>query len=147
MVRLQAHIEVKMEKKWFHYAAPNVTPNYILYAALNGEGLGALRESFRERFKDQASSIPGLPEDLSLATDFCHAYDMENAMEVYGECILTADDICALQKILKEVNPDDYPGTWNLEEAIFHTYVNGEPIAEHAGFDDVRILCWYTEEG
>ena len=62
---------------------------------------------------------------------------------ISSECVLSADDLLRLQNHLQELNPYDSPMKWDLEDSIFCTYIGGNAIARHDGWDDARIICWY----
>ena len=83
-----------------------------------------------------------LPADMSEVTAFCYEQD-SNMCRLHGEFVLTAEDIKNLQKHLWEENEYDPKAKWDLEDAIFHTYINGNTISAHQGWDDVRIIGWY----
>lgn len=136
---MHAHIEVKKNGKWLHFAAPTVQTNYILFAAINGEQIEDLRHP--ERITPQAS-IKGLPDDLSEVTKFCHEQDSESYY-LHGEGALTAEDLENLQEHLWEINEYDPKAKWDLDTEIFRTYINGNAICAHQGWDDVRIVFWY----
>lgn len=137
---IHAHIEVKKDNRWLHFAAPHVTQDYLLFAAINGEGLEWFRESVKERICPQAS-VTGLPDDLSEITAFCYEQDKASC-KLHGEGALTTEDLIRLQAHLKEINDSIYD-KYDLEEHIFRTYINGNAIASHQGWDDVRIVFWY----
>lgn len=139
---MHAHIEVKKNNTWLHYGAPDVSRNYLLFAAINGEQLEDFRPSVRDKIIPQAS-IKGLPDDISDVTKLCHEYDMDR-YHVHGEGTLTANDILNLQNHLYELNEMtlNYQNKWCLE-TLFKTYINDGTIAGHKGWDDVRIVFWY----
>lgn len=140
---IHAHIEVKKNNKWLHFAAPNVESNYIVFAAINGERLEDFRESVRTKIHPQAS-ITGLTDDISEVTAFCYEQD-KKGYSIHGEGILTSNDIRNLQKHLYEINEQEqnYLHKYDLDETIFRTYINGNAISAHQGWDDVRIVFWY----
>ncbi len=136
---IHAHIEVKRGNRWLHYGAPNVDRNYFVFACISGERKEDLREPIRSRIKPQAS-ITGLPDDMSEVTKFCYNQD-KHGMITHGEGVLTADNLRSLQSHLREDN--DFYIRYDLEEDVFRTYINGNSIASHQGWDDVRIVFWY----
>lgn len=137
---IHAHIEVKRANKWLHYGAPNVPQDYLLFAAINGERRDDFRESMRVRITPQAS-IQGLPNDLSEITAFCYEQDRKSC-RLHGEGALTAEDLKHLQTHLRTIN-DNMHKRYDLEEDVFYHYINGNCIASHQGWDDVRIVFWY----
>lgn len=136
---LHAHIEVKKNNTWFHFAAPDVERNYILFAAMNGERINSIPSSYK--IKPQASHH-GLPADITEVTKICYEQD-KKGYHIHGEGTLTAENIKNLQNHLWEVFPHVPKKELDLEETIFHTYINGNTIASHHGWDDVRIVFWY----
>lgn len=140
---IHAHIEVKRGMRWVHYGAPNVDRNYLLFAAINHERIEDFRPSIREQIIPQAS-IKDLPNDMSEVTEFCYLQD-KSGMKLHGEGVLTAEDIRNLQNHLYELTNTElnYINKYDLEESIFRTYINGNSIASHQGWDDVRIIFWY----
>lgn len=139
---IHAHIEVKKNNTWFHYATPDVNRNYMLFAATNGERLEDFRPNVRDKIIPQ-TSIKGLPDDISDITKICYEYDI-NGRHVHGEGALTANDIRNLQRHLYELNEMElnYQNKWCLE-TLFKTYINDGTIASHKGWDDARIVFWY----
>lgn len=137
---IHAHIEVKKGDRWLHFAAPFVDKNYLLFAAINGERIEDFRESMRERIIPQAS-INHLPTDLSEVTRLCYQQDNEG-YRLHGMGCLTATDIRNLQQHLNDINENSCK-RYDLEEDVFKTYINGNSIASHQGWDDVRIVFWY----
>lgn len=141
---MHAHIEVKRDGRWLHYGAPDVQRDYIVFAVISGERIDSFRKSTREQIIPQAS-VKGLPDNMSEVTEFCYQQDKEG-VSVHGEGVLTAEDLKNLQKHLNELS-ERWCGRrctdYDLEEGIFKTYINGNTIALHQGWDDVRIVFWY----
>lgn len=139
---MHAHIEVRKGPQWFHFAAPIIPQNYIFYAAVNGEGLKDFRESIRNRIQPQASQR-GMPFCMSEVTVACYQQDKKD-YQLHGEGCLHAKDLEKLQQHLWEINEFDPKAKWDLEEQFFHTYIGGNALAAHDGWDDVRVIFWYS---
>ena len=140
---MHAHIEVKLDGNWEHYATPTIEQNYLLYAAVNGVRNDFSIENLPE-IKPQAS-IHGLPTDCTKLTKYCHELD-NKAAHIYGEGCLTATDLENLQQHLFELaDAIDFTERYSLDldDRLFKTYINGNSIMEHQGFEDVRIIFWY----
>lgn len=136
---LHSHIEVKKDGIWYHFAAPAVERDYLVFAAISGERLDSLSESLQKRVKPQAS-VKGLPNDLSLVTRV--SYEQDKGLGLHGEGVLTSTDIKNLQEHLWEF--DDRNGyRLDLEWNIFRTYISSSAIHVHKGWDDARIVFWY----
>lgn len=143
MEHMHAHIEVKKNGKWHHFAAPSIKPDYILYAIATGHEKEYLR--YGDRIQP-VSRIHNNPKDISDVTWDCLNHDM-CSRGVTDINTLESNDIKTLQEKLYEyyswIEPSDNSHL-NLEHSIFHTYINGEKLHLHKGFDDVRIIIWYT---
>lgn len=131
------HIEVKKDGKWFHFGAPNVKQNYILFAAMAGERLNDLRESTRNAIRPVAR-IHAMPNDISEVTKFCYEQDKKHYY-LHNITVLEAKDLRPLQKHLDELDERRY----DLEENVFYTYINDNSLASHQGWDDLRIIMWF----
>lgn len=139
---MHAHIEVKVDGKWEHFACPCVTRNYLVFACING-----MR---RDDFEDDptiynkirpVSRIHKIPEDISEITRKCLKFD-ESQYTLKGHGVLESDDLMRLQEMLRDIKGIrdlDY----DLEYGVFHTYINGNAIYTHYGFDDARIVYWF----
>lgn len=123
---MHAHIEVKYNGDWYHYAAPSVDRDRSLFDLFVAHG----------RTGD-------IPHDASIVTKRCYElakrrYDPRNI------CVVQAEKLQALQDALhdaygepRNVSPHDF------EYNIFCTYVDEGTLAEHSGFDDLRVVCWF----
>lgn len=143
MTRLHAHIEVKLKNKWFHYGAPAINADYTLFAFINGNGLEHMRKSIAADIHPCAS-INGLPEDLSKITKISYNQDKTDGA-LYEEGCLTSEDLCSLQTRMQDFAGIHDPW-WecSLESDIFGTYINNKPIADHTGYDDSRVVFWFS---
>lgn len=138
---IHAQIEVKKDNRWLHFASPIVHTDYIFFAAINGEGIDYLRDSVREKIHPNASG-KGLPDDISEVTAVCYQMDKES-YHLHDEGFLSTQDLRNLQQNIWDIYYFDPKSAWDLEEHFFKTYINGNAIASHQGWDDVRIVFWY----
>lgn len=139
MLNMHAHIEVLKEETWHHLTEVTLT-NFILIAAINGQDLEYLRESIRSRITPQAMSNE-IPKDATELTRICYEYDQNR---VISKGHMTKTDLVCLQEHLHEINPYADKSKWKLEH-LFRTTIHNGTLAEHIGFDDVRIIFWCTE--
>lgn len=134
---IHLHIEVKHEGQWAHFAAPRVKRNYKLHTLMGG---------------DRDVGIPpiggiktGLPADVSPITKVC----FDNDTGLYGKTlagtvrVMNADQITALQTAYIAAQPELSRLDADLEETVFACYINGNAIASHQGFEDVRLVYWF----
>lgn len=138
---IHTHIEVKLNGKWEHFAAPDVTRDYRLFAAISGERAVDIPLGNRPR---AVSRHRGVPEDASLVTRIC--LDQDRGLGIHGFGWLEVGEIVRLQDELYRVRPEVVRtgiDELDLEYSIFRTYICGGTIAGHTGFDDVRIIYWY----
>ena len=138
---IHAHVEVKKDGQWHHYHAPIVERNYELFGMMAGVRAMLTRDG---RLFKPVASIKGLPEDISLVTKV--AYEQDKGKGVHHESVLTAEDIVKLQDLLYWAHPEVVRtgiDELDLEYSIFRTYINGNCIHSHQGWDDVRIVCWF----
>ncbi len=139
---MHAHIEVKKNGTWLHYACPNVTRNYLFFAFVNG--------TRKEDFENQPDvynkinpvcRINKIPDDISEVTSICLDMDAEvYRIKRFG--VLEGSDLETLQHRLWKFN-DSIDPEWDLEDGLFNTYIGGNSIAGHNGFDDVRVIFWF----
>lgn len=140
MNKLNVHIEVLSDGIWHHFAAPDVETDYILYAVMTGKDKNYLRHG--EKIKPVAR-IHELPLDASPVTKSCLAYSMTHDMDTSsGVHVLESCDLGPLHEHLLAYDQYTYE-YWNPEQE-FHTRINGLPLFMHTGFDDIRIILWYT---
>lgn len=134
---LCTHIEYRKNDCWLHYAAPHTARDYRLIALVTG----VRNETNRIR---PLVAPRGLPADLSEITRICREQDAGNAIK--GETWLTGTEFAELQKRWTELNPDQSQLDTDFEERVFGTYgPGGSAIADHQGFDDVRIVFWVDD--
>lgn len=133
---LHSHIEVRIGDQWHHYHAPIVDTNYKLFGLIAG---------VRTDVGYVVAKNRTMPEDISPVTAI--AYESDKGIGVHDTVVLDAADIKELQsRIYDVVYPNVAPtgiDEGDLEYSIFKTYIAGNTIAAHEGFDDVRIVCWF----
>lgn len=141
---MHAHIEVLHDGKWLHYASPNIKRSDILFKLFAGQS------SYAQKIPYTAKPVPSikkLPDNRSDGTRIDYAQDQKNLTELHHAGVATKNDLVLIQAELQDAaetakvhgikfKPD-------LEEDIFHTYINGNLIHEHRGYDDVRIIFWF----
>ena len=137
---LYAHIEVKFQGRWEHFAACTVHKNYLLAAAINGTRADALKPG--REIPKPVYGTRGIPEDATALTKACIAREV--SPNPRNACVLNTEQIQAVQDELYRVRLeiqktgiDDF----DFEHSIFHTYINGSSIASGGGFEDVRMVC------
>lgn len=133
---MYAHVEVKKDGRWSHFAAPAVDRDYAVFASVSGERLEDVKDELKGRIVRQAS-VKGIPQDVSDVTAVCYAQDKEG-YHVHGEGVLTAGDLVRLQRQLYELGLG-----LSLEDDVFKTYISDDTIAAHLGWDDARVVFWY----
>jgi hypothetical protein len=137
---IHLHIEIKVNGKWEHFAAPSVNRWYELFEKMAGV-CGDI---------ENAISVPkGLPQDLSALTQHIYDYEKRDA-----ECAsyLTGNEIVELSEWLdkygKQVNAVI---NYDLESGILKTYLLGNSFAGFYKYpeespewiEDVRFVFWF----
>ena len=58
---------------------------------------------------------------------------------------LGADELVKLQERINEVFHVSNVTSmeYDLESGIFHTFINGNSLAQHQGWDDLRFIFWF----
>lgn len=138
---MHAHIEVKLNGVWQHYSAPIVERFYGLFNLVafvrpeDTENVG-INYCVCKHF--------GFPEDASDLTKYCYELDASKGRHHAG--YLTARELEELQEELylhyphvKRTGIDRL----DLDYNIFRTYINGNSIAYHSGFEDSRLVFWF----
>lgn len=142
---MHAHIEVKKNGIWHHYASPNITRDYLVFACINGTRKEAFEGSpdIYKQINPVTGQVQTLPNDMSEVTRICLDIDRELYI-LKSFSVLSAEDLETLQKRLNEIVYRCVPErAMDLEEDIFKTYIGGGSIAAHRGFDDVRVILWF----
>ena len=161
---IHVHIEVLMDGVWHHYANPSMGRSDIIFRLF--AGLETYSEKYPVDFKP-VPSIIGLPDNLSPVTRHVYERDKLNTPDIHHEGVATKDDLVEMQRILNLAETtaksdmqkfmlskcgasamvNDVLTRFNpsldLEEDVFHTYISGNAIHEHEGFDDVRVVFWF----
>jgi len=132
---IHLHIEVKLNGKWEHYAAPRIDRDYRLFTKMAG---------VRQCCNMQCLASPrGLPNDITVLT----RYDCERmGSDGHDHSWLGKEEIRILSHFI-EVLKD---GWYNLEYHVLHCYLfensfdivsypEGVPI----GVEDVRFVFWF----
>lgn len=143
---LHAHIEVKLDGKWQHFAAPVVDRNYLLFAVMAGVRKEDMNEELGYLDPSEITTIPWkkeIPDNISDVTRVCHTKESE-IYNLHHEGWIDRPDIRMLQAELNRyVGLGDKFGPFDLEDDIFHTYINCGSLVACSGFDDVRIIFWF----
>lgn len=137
---LYAHVEVRLDGRWEHFSAHSIAKNYLLCAAINGTRADDLRPG--REIPKPAYGTKGIPADATAVTKTCIACEVAESPR--NACTLDADQIAAVQDELYRVRPEVRRtgiDEFDFEHSIFHTYINGNSIAAHTGFEDVRMIC------
>lgn len=123
---MYAHIEVKYNGDWHHYAAPSVDRDKRLFDLFVARG--------------QTSDIP---YDASVVTKHCYEL-AKRRYEPRNVCVVRSGKLPALQDAIHDAYGEPRNiARHDLEYNIFRTYVDEGTLAEHSGFDDLRVVCWF----
>lgn len=131
---IHMHVETRRGDTWFHFAAPSILRDrtfFQLLADLDGDGV-----------RKPVAPARGLPADLSEVTRFCRRQDGER-VKCHHESYLTASELETLQERLWDIFGDRGALQHDLEGHYFNTYINGNTVAQHQGWDDVRLVYWF----
>lgn len=136
---IHMHLEVKKDDQWLHFAAPNMYYDGVFFDLIAGIHVET----------DQIVPLRGLPEavpgsEISEVTQFCYEQDQQN-FRLHHIGWLGADELILLQKCLND-QYDKSKNDWrsyDLEEHYFHTFINGNAVALHQGWDDIRLIFWF----
>ena len=139
-----AHIEVKKDGKWHHFGTTDLPCSSIVLAAMAGVGLDSLSENVRMHICP-AAKIHRMPDDAAEVTKLCYGQDA-GRHALHSISVLTAEDLRRLQKDLNKTSfllllPG---GPYSLEDNIFHMHVNGGTLSAHRGWDDLRVILWFS---
>jgi hypothetical protein len=136
------HVEIKLDGKWEHYAAPDVEDKYDLFAKMAGiraEGTGIV----------PIVAPKGLPEDITRVTRM----DWQRSSDFHTPSWMNEEEIDALSEWLR------VEGTrkkWEfdflyLEIGVLHTYLFGCTLTEFISgsydhlkeIEAVRLVFWF----
>lgn len=130
---IHAHIEVQNKiGKWFHYGAPSVRRDYVLFSLMAG---------VRDNRGIQPIVKPrGLPVDISEVT----SVEWEaNKTNWHTPSYLMAKELPELQKKYRDLRDELSFLDSDLELSVFHTYVAGNSLAQHDNWENLRIVFWF----
>lgn len=138
---IHQHIEVKKNGQWHHLSQPHVFRDYTYFGLLAGIR-GKMEPIIPPR---------GLPDDVTFVT----TVDYEQTADRYGEGkVVNAswfgpEELRELQSALTRIEKirkvSDPCVSMNLETDYLHAYINGNPVASHQGWDDVRLVFWFDD--
>lgn len=137
------HVEVKINGRWEHYAAPNVWRNYTLFEKLAG---------VRGDMSEAIAKPRGIPKDATTLTKFCYK-DM--GMDAHTPSWISAKEIYDIEKYAKNYWSWPPPRNsvfpqWNWED-VLHCYLLGNGFAgfyefesdRPEGLEDLRFVFWF----
>lgn len=134
--KIHMHLEVKKDGRWLHFAVPHMYRGCqffnLLAGIYSGEPIVPLR--------GLPSEVDG--ECMSEVTRFCYNQDRQG-YRLHHEGYLLAEELVALQERLWDIFGDKGKDEHDLEFGYFHTCINGNTIAQHQGWDDVRLIFWF----
>ncbi len=121
--------------------------NYLVYACING----TCKDYYEDRPDiydqiDPVARIDKIPDDISEVTKICLEKDKKDYSRLTGMGVLETRDLEILQDRIYSLTheTEGYGLKYDLEDGIFKTYICGESIARHEGFDDARIVFWFS---
>lgn len=132
---IHCHLEVFDGDKWYHWSAPCIYRDSIFFD-LVAEIYGKL---------DSIVPLRGLPDDMSEVTKICYEQDKESYYP-HHEGWLSAQELDLLQLRLVQYYkkiPTKNPREYDLEDHYFHTYIHGNSIVLHQGWEDARFIFWF----
>lgn len=138
---IHMHIEVKINGKWEHYGAPNITRNYTMFGMLAG---------VRNQDVEPISQPKGFPYDASVLTTLEY-------MEDYGHTPswLSSEEMAEFSRRWSAYGKSiggkfqDY----DLEHSVLHSYLHGNGFCDHViyedgylpdGIEDTRLVFWFN---
>lgn len=131
---IHMHIEVKKDGQWHHYSAPSILRDplfFDLVAGISGNMLPIV-------------PLKDLPGDMSGLTQECYVLDAKDHIRLHHQGWLSSEELHTLQKQLRILRPDAKALETDLEETYFHCYIRGNAISSHKGFDDSRLVFWFS---
>lgn len=160
------HIEVLKDGTWHHYANPAMPRNDVLFKLFAGI------ESYKGKYPVEIKRVLDesrfrLPDDISIVTAIAYREDNHSCHNLHHEGFATKDDLIKMQHVLNTTTSNaeralkdfaissfgageiatniiaEFNPKVDLEEDIFHTYICGNEIAAHTGFNDVRVVFWF----
>lgn len=134
-ISIHAHIEVKNNGVWYHYAAPAIFRDYRFFEMVGGV--------YGDNRLPKAASTKGFPKDTTFVT--LHAYELDGGpIDCHHVSWMNATEIQKLQDLLDDIALQHKElNNYCLETHYFHTFIAGDPIATHRGWEDVRFIFWF----
>jgi hypothetical protein len=138
---IHLHVEIKIDGVWEHYAHPNISRNYALFARMAG---------VRGNDYIKPIALPkGTPKDMTKVTRL----DFEAwGADAHSASWLGLRDIVMLEGWLDGQNWGDSALSTSLEHTILHTYLFGSSFSSLVlypddnrvqGLEDVRFVFWF----
>lgn len=138
---IHLHIEIKLNGKWEHYAAPDVWRDYRLFEKMAG---------VRGEVENAIAPPRGMPLDASVVTRFCCD---DYGVDGHSHSWLNAQEIAELSNWGEDnLKPcgSHYRTGWDMEWAFgcyllgnsfagFVKYPNERPV----GLEDIRFVFWF----
>ena len=131
---IHMHIEVKKDGRWHHYSAPSILRDSLFFDLVAGLS-GNL---------SPIVPLKGLPDDMSGLTMKCYVQDAKDHMRLHHHGWLSSEELQKLQKQLRILRPNAPTLETDLEESYFHCYIRGNAVSSHQGFDDSRLIFWFS---
>ena len=132
---IHMHIEVKSGDTWHHYAAPHMFKDGVFFDLIAGI------------YDKLQPVVPprGLPENLSFVTQHDWDQDSKDFSRLHHAGWLSAKELVELQDRLNYIYAESTrPAlSYDLETGLLHTYINGNALAIHQGWDDLRLIFWF----
>ena len=136
---IHAHIEIRFNGKWEHYAIPRIERWYELFgimACVRGDGPAIVEPK-------------GLPNDISVVTRMDYERMSEDA---HTPSWFNEHEIDGLEKWLQHDNFQSTRRFVSLEHDLLKTYLFGNGITDHLRYEDcvlpdgcdaVRLVFWF----
>jgi len=137
---IHAHLEIKYNGKWEHYAHPSISRWYELFGIMAG-----IRDCVQPIVDPK-----GFPEDASITTKLDYERWGRNA---HTPSWFNEDELDELKEWLsgkyldeKIGNPKCSDLSYNLEYSVLNkTYLFGNPLTEHRQYSDCKLPKGVTE--
>ncbi len=134
---IHLHIEVKVNGKWEHYAAPSIDRDYRLFATM--------ADVRNEDHRYVPISKPkGFPEDASILTRLLREdYEIDGHSDSWldhNEVMILEDRLKSFFEEDRKENPRLFSLDYCLEHSILHTYLGENSFTAHWRYDDIPYL-------
>lgn len=130
---IHAHVEIKIDGKWEHYAALSVERDYTLFSKIAG-------------VRDELEPVvppKGLPEDMSFLT----RYDWEEYWQYDGHSCgwLTGAEAHEVEEWYKMIHGFQHPAKpWGYVFGTgFNHFAFEKDVARFPRWTDVRVVFWF----